>query len=144
MNYVKNIHHFGIVVKDIDKSMKFYNDLGFRKVSDYITSGEDIDYAMGTINLKIHAVFMKFADCMLELMQMEPNHNKERERSYVNDIGIRHIAFEVKELNRLYENLTAKSVKFISPPRVLKNQQNDILAYCYDPDGNIIEFYEKK
>lgn len=144
MKYIKKIHHLGIVVKDIDKSKEFYNDLGFKKVSDYITSGEDIDYAMGTNNLKIHAIFMEFSGCMLELMQMEPNHNKEREKSYINDIGIRHIAFEVKELNKLYENLTAKSIKFISSPRVLKNQQNDILAYCYDPDGNIIEFYEKK
>ena len=57
--------------------------------------------------------------------------------------GLRHVAFEVDDLEGLYARLTAAGVPFVSPPvivpfKVVGNIRKR-LCYLKDPDGAIVE-----
>jgi catechol 2,3-dioxygenase-like lactoylglutathione lyase family enzyme len=63
------------------------------------------------------------------------------ERRPACDVGIRHIAFDVKDISAEYERLRAAGVDFVSPPQHIAPGKCTS-CYFYDPDGNILELQE--
>ena len=63
------------------------------------------------------------------------------ERRPACDAGIRHLAFDVKDIFAEYERLKAAGVDFISPPQYIEPGKCTS-CYFYDPDGNIVEMQE--
>ena len=57
------------------------------------------------------------------------------------DVGIRHICFDVTDIDAEYQRLVAAGVPFISAPQLMAN--NTVKAvYARDPDNNIVELQE--
>ncbi|MDB5968690.1 MAG: hypothetical protein JWQ90_1140 [Hydrocarboniphaga sp.] len=141
---IRGMHHISLATIDLDRFTHFYRDLlGMQRdrVSSVPSGFEPFENIVG-----MRAVLGQVAQFNLGNMQMEvfcyttPT-PKPGERRPACDVGIRHIAFDVKDIHHEYERLVAAGVEFISPPQHL-TLGGVTSCYFYDPDGNIVELQE--
>lgn len=141
-NYgVKNFRHICIMVKDLDRSLKFYRDIMRFKVAKILDlEGE---YPQKLFNIKgIRLTYVKMyspgqpkgSPPVFEL------HYWKKPRIYPRKNRI-HISFTVTGIDREYKRLRKLGVKFISGP-VKTPYNNTKICFAYDPDNNLIEFVE--
>ena len=62
-----------------------------------------------------------------------------------NNVGSAHIAYNVNDLNGMYEALSPKGVRFVSAPVPVTQGPNTggFVVYIEDPDGNTLELIER-
>lgn len=60
-------------------------------------------------------------------------------------LGSAHVCFNVKDLSTLYRRLSAKGVRFVTPPIFRNDPLGEKLGICYlhDPEGNLLEFIQR-
>ena len=141
MKQTKSIDHINIVVSNLEEAEEFYKLLGFKTVHHASLKGEWIDKVVGIKNIDAKYVKMSLAGekTDLELIQYySPVGEKQPTISKANQIGLRHIAFEVDDIEAEVERLEKKGVKFMS--KVCKYPDiGKELIYFYGPDGIILE-----
>ena len=139
---VKSIRHSGIVVANLEESLSFYRDmLGFRVVVQAEESGPFIDTILGMRDTIVVTVKMECIDGQkIELLDYRTNKRKS-EPGNINDIGITHIAVEVKDLAALYRNIIDAGTEFISAP-AMNPEGSAKVAFCRAPEGTYIELVE--
>ncbi|MBI4832392.1 MAG: VOC family protein [Candidatus Lindowbacteria bacterium] len=111
----KEIHHTGLSVTNIDKSLRLYRDiLGMEVEWDLMI--EDIPQ-FGTIiglpGVRERIVMMKLNNCRIELFQFFKPKGKKMPRRQC-DIGYMHIALVVDELENICRKLKKMGLKFYS------------------------------
>ncbi len=122
-------HHVSISVKDLEKSTNFYKDIfGFAEEKRFKRK-----------DLEAKSAFLKLGDIRLELWQFDKQTENKDDFSKLNVLGIKHIAFEVDNIEREYKRLKSKKIE-ISEPKLGASGGR----YCFlkDPDGLPIELYE--
>lgn len=141
---MKAIRHFGIVVSDIEKSLKFYRDLlGFQIKIDALEEGPFIDTILGFNHAKVRTVKMATDDGnLIELLWYQSPKGKKMENKEIFDIGASHPAFTIENLDNEYQRLKKNGVQFIAPPQISPDKKAKV-AFCYDPDGVPIELVEE-
>ena len=139
---VKNIRHTGIVVDNLQKSLFFYRDLfGFKVEKQMEEKGSYIDKVLALEGVEVTTVKMKAPDgAMIELLEYY-SHSKKLEPDQIVDIGIRHIAFTVDNLDSEYQRLKAEGIFFNSSPEVSPDGYAKV-AFCRAPEGTFIELVE--
>ena len=140
---IKAVRHTGIVVRNLDESVKFYRILGFVEDNRDIEEGDFIDTVVGLQNVKLEWVKLKAPDgYLLELLQY---HSHPEQKSIVkqksNQLGCSHLAFSVKGINTICEKIKKIGGSMINPP-VLTNDKKVRVAYCHDNEGNLMEIVE--
>ncbi len=140
---MKNIRHTGIVVVDIEKSIAFYHGLlGLRVEKDMLEKSAYIDKVLGLRDVSVRTIKLSVDDGnLIELLCFQDPASKKTEPKQLNDSGLTHVAFTVKDLDKEYSRLTGKGVTFISEPQKSPNGYAKI-AFCRDPEGNFIELVE--
>ena len=124
------IHHIAITVNNLSESVKFYTDiLGFKVVKEF--ERKDLD---------AKATFIKLDNFQIELWQFEDMKENSNPLDDIKVKGIRHIAFEVDNLNRIITELKKKGLEF-SEPKLGAIGHNH--SFTIDPNGVALEFYEK-
>ena len=101
---IKKIEHIGIVVKDLEASMKKYTSLINLEVEEV----EEIEVA-GVIN---RVAFLPIRETNIELVQTTANTGLAAEFLRERGEGIHHIALEVEDLEKTFNELRAQGVKF--------------------------------
>ena len=141
---MKAIRHFGIVVTDIEKSLKFYRDLlGLEIKRDMLEEGKFIDTISGIKNVKVRTVKMAADDgYLIELLWYKSHPRKRRKNNDIYNIGASHHAFTVDNLDYEYKRLKENGVKFNCPPQISPDGKAKVV-FCYDPDGAPIELVEE-
>lgn len=141
---MKSVRHFGIVVTDMEKSLKFYRDLlGLKIKVDAIEEGPFIDAISGLKNVKVRTVKMAADDgYLIELLWYKSHPRKRRENNDICNIGASHPAFTVENLDYEYERLKKNGVKFNCPPQISPDGKAKV-TFCYDPDNTPIELVEE-
>ncbi|MBU2044101.1 MAG: VOC family protein [Candidatus Omnitrophica bacterium] len=139
---VKNIRHTGIVVKNLEKSLAFYRDLlGFKVERQMEEKGGYIDKVLALEGVSVTTVKMKAPDGeMIELLEYH-SHLQEIEVDQITDIGIRHVAFTVDNLDSEYQRLKDAGIFFNSRPEVSPDGYAKV-AFCRAPEGTFIELVE--
>jgi glyoxylase I family protein len=124
------IHHIAISVKSLIKSAEFYKDIfGFIEVKKFEKK-----------ELGGKAMFLKLKDTQIELWQFDKQvKNKDDFRS-LNVLGLKHIAFEVSNIEKEYRKMKGGGIK-ISKPKL--GASGAKYLFLKDPDGLPIELYEK-
>ena len=148
---VKMIYHAGMVVKDLEKSLKWYTEVLGLKIERPIReiTGEWISQVTGYENTKLRMVWVGTdGDCSIELNQyMEPPGLVDAIKRQRNDVGATHIGLEVDSVHEWYKRLSKLGVTFAAPPPPpLKNVKYPwarCAVYMQDPDGNWLELLER-
>ena len=134
-----SLRHIGIVVRDIDKSLDFYQLLGYEVVADVQEDVKFIDEILGLYNAKLRTIKMKQDNHMVELLHYEnpiPDDNLKK----VNFIGCTHFALTVDNIDELYEDLLKSGFDFIREP--ISNGKVKV-AFCKDPNDVYIDLVEE-
>ena len=62
-----------------------------------------------------------------------------------NEVGVRHFSFAVENMAAVHSLLTSRGIVFTTEPRAPKIMKGAaLIAFCKDPEGNLVEFIEKK
>lgn len=139
------LRHFGIVVNDMDKALKFYRDLlGLRIQRDMLEQGVFIDTILGLKDVQVRTVKMAVAngDTLLELLEYASHKGKKRKNYEIFDLGASHVAFTVQNLEKEYQRLQDQGVSFICRPQISVDGKAKV-AFCYDPDGVPVELVQE-
>lgn len=137
-------NHISIVVRDLEKSKRFYQEvLGLEVIFEEFFGGEQ--FARVTGYEGVHARFavlpLPGSSVIMELVEF-----------YTPDVkptgGFRHIAFAVDDVDKIYGRFVAQGVATVSEPVTISDAHPKIdgkrFFYFRDPDGNLIELFQKK
>jgi len=112
---LKEMHHTGLSVTDMERSLELYRDILGMEVEWDLTI-KDIP-AFGTIiglpGVEERIVMMRLNNCHIELFQFYEPKGKKIERRQC-DIGYMHVAFVVDELDDICRKLEEKGIEFYS------------------------------
>ncbi len=120
------VDHVAITVKDLARSVEFYTKLGFTALR-----------KMETPSLNI--VFVGSGLTQLELFELRKEVAKEVSPLKENEIGIKHIAFHVDEIEEVVEELKKKGVEFTT--EIMKTGRRTSIFFK-DPDGTILQLIQ--
>ena len=138
---IKNLDHINIVVSDLQKAKKFFLDLGFKEVNSAYLSGKQLSVVTGLpdIEAEFIAISLAGSSTNIELIKYySPKGGLDPNMSKPNQLGFRHIAFEVEDIEKEVERLKSKGVKFESDVQTWEKTGKK-LVYFYGPDGIILE-----
>ena len=122
------VHHIAIICSDYEKSKAFYQNLGFEVNNEYLRS-ERNSYKT---DLSLNGTYT------IELFSFP---NPPHRLSYPEATGLRHIAFEVDNIETALQELDAKNI----PHEMVRIDEYTGKKFIFfkDPDDLPIEFYEK-
>tara|TARA_B100000214_G_scaffold357883_1_gene317916 strand:- start:1251 stop:1682 length:432 start_codon:yes stop_codon:yes gene_type:complete len=142
MNTDFSIRHFGIVVRNIDESLFFYeNLLGFKVFKKMEESGPEISTFLGIKNVKVTTIKMRNQfNQMIELLYYQEQAHKND--VFINQLGPTHLALSVSNLDDLYQNFKKQNIEFISSPIITDNKFAKV-AFCKAPEGTFVELVEE-
>ena len=141
---MKAVRHFGIVVSDMERSLRFYRDLlGLKVVRAMDESGEYIDNMLALENAQVTTVKMSAdsGSTLVELLEFKSHPRQPRGDREVCSLGPSHVAFTVGDLDAVYRRLSQAGVRFNAPPKLSPDGYATV-TFCQDPDGTPIELVE--
>ena len=143
-----SLRHIGITVVNMEKMQNFYcNLLGCKVLKTMEESGEVIDNFSGLNGIEVTTIKMELPNSgVIELLKYHsPKLNAaclQNIYKKIIQIGISHYALTVSDLDSLYENLTKEGVYFFYEVQTSPDG-NAKIAFCRDPEGNILELVEE-
>jgi catechol 2,3-dioxygenase-like lactoylglutathione lyase family enzyme len=141
---IRRIDHINISVSDLETTKRFFTELlGFEVRQEGYLEGEWMDRTVGLKDVK--ARFTKLVipgtETSIELIQyFNPPGSRDAETGKANTIGFRHIAFEVENIEAVYDRLHKAGVKLFSDIQLYNEKKK--LCYFYGPDDIILELAE--
>lgn len=142
---VSSVSAVGMTVSDMDRSIKFYSGLTFRKVSDIEVFGDEYEDLVGVFGVRMHIVRMQLGAESIELTEyLTPRGRPVPTDSRSNDLWFQHIAIVVSNMSQAFEKLRALKVQFVSTaPQRLPDWNNAAAGieafYFRDPDEHNLE-----
>jgi len=137
------IRHVGLVVNDLDNSLKFWCEiLGFSVVRTMEESGPHIDKMMGIQGVRVTTAKISAPDGnVLELLKFHSHPNKANWEGNPYSTGFTHIALTVEDLSKTLCRL--KSLNFLIPgePQLSLDGRVKVI-YVTGPEGVLIELVE--
>jgi|SRR5579859_3160538 len=140
------VHHAGITVADLDRSIKFYSDVLNAELvwrHDAIAT----EYARAVVGLpdaRMNGALMSIpGGGSIELIKYDaPEGDVIRPRPC--DTGSTHVAFVVDDVPSLFEQLLEAGVEVVSDSRSTRggNSRGGLTLYARDPDGAFLEFMQ--
>ena len=126
---INKVHHIAIIASDYEKSKAFYVDIVGATILDEYYRKERDSYKL---DLAINGEYL------LELFSFP---NPPLRPTYPEATGLRHIAFEVDDIEAALRELQSKNIKTTK----LQNDPytNKKTTFFFDPDELPIEVYEK-
>jgi catechol 2,3-dioxygenase-like lactoylglutathione lyase family enzyme len=122
---IYELNHFGIVVRDLEASLRFYREL----------FGAEVVFRSVIPSTRTDVVYLQIAGGMIELL-----HPAETSDDEV--FGITHIAFLSDALDDDYARLTRGGCVGLVPPKVAGTGVGR-LAFLSDPNGARVELLER-
>ncbi len=150
-NFANGTIDYGIVVADIEQSVKFYKAIGFTEAATFEVPKEVtgdaglLDYKKA----KIHVMKLNGLEkgTSVKLMQLNGSHKKQ-DQSYIDSTyGMSYQTIFVKDMTPILKTLKEKNIKVMAKGPVDLTPVGfapNFLTCVRDPDGNIIEFVGPK
>lgn len=143
---VKKVAAVGIVVSDMNRSVKFYSEvLRFRKVSDAELQGTDWEGLYGVFGLHIRRVRMQLGDESIDLIDYLTAGGRSIPEDFSsNDLSFQHIAIVVSDMDSAYKILRKYNIVHVSTsPQTLPPSIPEAAGvrafYFQDPDKHNLE-----
>lgn len=146
--------HANICVRDLDRSIPFYEMLGFEKFADQIFGeGAAVWRGLAVDGRRFRAVFMKIPGDhpvpFLDIIQFLDPPTAGTAYPTLHNVGIGRLCFEVSDIDAAAEHLKANGVQLVGPvspyevaPGV-RPEGVEARFLCFkDPDGTIMEYVQ--
>jgi lactoylglutathione lyase len=117
-------------ILDVDRSVAFYEALGFRETSRFPIGDEAINVYMGQPGDG-------------EEPRLELTYNIGRAEPYEIGTGYGHIAVSVTDLNAVLSSLAERGIEPERPPYTV-GDDSSLLCFVRDPDGYRVELIERR
>jgi lactoylglutathione lyase len=140
--------HVGIQVRDIDRSTRFYQQLGLELVERWSMSQDYVQKVVGyypDVTLEISLLAIPGSETFLEILEYRGVESTPVDPATANP-GTGHFCLFVDDLDQLHARLAAAGVEFVSAPQTptAGPNQGGRLVYMLDPDGIRVELVETK
>lgn len=143
------LDHANIVVADLERAAHFYEAVfGLERGFSATLEGEWIETVTALPGARAHCLFLEVPGASgaarIELIRYEtPSGEHFAPNALPHTFGLRHLAFEVENIDATLERVRAQGIEPLSPPvevpfRVA-NLGTKHLAYFHDPDGTLLE-----
>jgi glyoxylase I family protein len=126
---LNRVHHIAIICSNYEQSKAFYTDILGLSIIQEVHRAERQSYKL---DLALNGVYI------LELFSFP---NPPQRASRPEATGLRHLAFEVDDLDKIIEKLNTHNVS--SEPIRIDETTHKRFTFISDPDNLPIEFYEK-
>ncbi|KYC50094.1 MAG: putative lyase [Candidatus Methanofastidiosum methylothiophilum] len=138
------LNHIAMLVSNLELSKRFYKEtLGLETVFEHPISGPQFEKVTGIDDFDVVFAVLTDKKSHVNLELVEFKNGLVESPSVFN-----HIAFEVEDVDSLYEKFHNNCIETVSEPVTLSHPHPKIngkrFFYFYDPDGNIIEVYNRK
>jgi catechol 2,3-dioxygenase-like lactoylglutathione lyase family enzyme len=146
---IESIFHFTVNCTNFERSIAFYQAIGFTVLRD----NRDViwpDYVAGNFGMTraqgrgaLLAIDSGPLHTRLDLIQwLEPEYDPAPNKPWSERVP-RIIALRTRNVRKAYEELSAKGIEFITPPRNMDPNSGIVgVMLCRDPDGLLVEFIE--
>ena len=149
ISMVRAIDHVTIVVSDLDRSVDFYTRvLDFKKTGSAHLEGKWIESVVGLKGVKAEVAYLELNkdNPRLELLCFQsPKSKAVAANSIASTIGMRHLAFRVKDIGEMKKRLEEAGAKVVGDPAAVPldvdsgDSRRKVLFYFLDPDGVLLE-----
>src|SRR5205823_8428086 len=135
----------GMTVSDMDRSVAFYSELAFQKVSDVEVLGEQYEHLEGVFGARMRIVRMQLGHEYVDLTEyLAPHGRTIPPDSRSNDLWFQHIAIVARNMDEAFAKLRELKVQFVSTapqtlPLSLKSAAGIKAFYFRDPDEHNLE-----
>lgn len=139
---IQGLHHTGLVVRDLSKSIAFYRDVvGLIVIREFERTGEAISQLLGYENVHLSAALLDLGEGhALELIQYIHPSPDERPSEERNVLGASHLAFQVVDIHASFRKLADGGARVLNQP--VEIAPGRIACYLQDPDGNWLELLQ--
>ena len=133
------VHHTGITVSDLDRSVAFYERLGFELAERIEEEGEEVERGVGVPGARLRVAMLQGPNSRLELIQyLQPSDGPSPHPN--NGIGAAHVCLEVEDVDAAVAELREQGIEFLTDP--ITHEAGIRWVYAKDPDGITAELLQ--
>lgn len=138
---IQYVMHFGICVRDLERSLRFYRDgLGFKEAGALEIAGEPTATLVELPDLALEAIYLDREGVRIELLHYPAQGTVgSAEARPMNQPGLTHFAIRVDDLDETLHEIERLGGTVRRHTRVYEENFQSHLAYATDPDGTRIE-----
>jgi len=141
---IQRMHHVGVVVDDLAAATEFFVELGLVVEGETPVEGTWVDRIVGLEGVRSDIVMMQTPDGngRLELTKFHspPSQDGDR-RAPANAPGIRHVSFEVDDVDAAVAGVRARGAGLVADLVSYENFYR--LCYVRGPEGIIVELAQR-
>ena len=141
---IQRMDHVGIVVDDLAAATAFFTDLGLEVQSEWEAGGDPVDRIVGLQGVQAKCAMVQTPDGhgRLELVKFHsPSGPGGDPDAPANARGIRHLTFEVDDLDAALDRVGARGGELVGEVE----SYGEVYRLCYvrGPEGIIVELAER-
>ncbi len=141
---IQRMDHVGVVVGDLAAALAFFEELGLELQGEATVEGGWVDRVIGLEGVRAKIAMLQTPDGhgRLELTEFHapPSGGGDR-HAPANDLGIRHLAFAVDDIDAAVAGLRARGAEFVG--EVERYRDSFRLCYVRGPEGIIVELAQR-
>jgi catechol 2,3-dioxygenase-like lactoylglutathione lyase family enzyme len=141
---IRQMHHVGIVVDDLADAVAFFTTVGLELDGEAPVEGEWVDRIVGLEGVRAHIAMLQTPDGhgRVELTKFHaPSADGGHQPAPANASGIRHISFEVDDIDAVLARLRTRGAELVG--ELGRYQDRYRLCYVRGPEGIIVELAER-
>jgi catechol 2,3-dioxygenase-like lactoylglutathione lyase family enzyme len=141
---VTNFVHIGLVVEDLEETVRFLALLGFDCGEPGVYSGEWIDRIIGLENVTVEVVMARAPDGsdIFEVVRFRsPPAGAQEPARAANRPGLRHVAFTVDDVHTVVDRV--REAGWDTVGEIVDYENTYLLCYVRGPEGLIVELAER-
>ena len=141
---VTDFVHVGLVVEDLDETVRFLALLGFDCGEPGVHGGEWIDRIIGLDNVTVETVMARGPDGsdVFEVVRFRsPSAGAQEPAPAANRPGLRHIAFKVDDVRGVVDSV--REAGWDTVGEIVDYQNMFLLCYVRGPEGLIVELAQR-
>lgn len=140
---VNRIDHVSINVENLEETKAFFVDLGLIVKAEWKLDGEQLDKIVGLKGVQTSCVALGTANggTWIELVKfVSPSDENGIQPTSPNTLGLRHICFNVEDIDGIIEKLKKRGTEVFS--EIQQYEDSYKLCYVRGPEGIILELAE--
>lgn len=146
---ISGLVHVNVNCSDFDRSLAFYERLGFQKLVDVApTNTPEVAAAVGMPPYRVKGALLILANAaspfVIDLLEWQEPNDPAPPYPHLYHLGLARIALSTTDLDADMAELKSHGVEFLSEPATVQMEgQGPTRFVCFkDPDGTILELVQ--